>query len=37
MQRLGTKLIRIMSYALLPGKAPAEQHAPERFLPPEAS
>ncbi len=31
MRRLGTTLIRVMSYALLPGKAPAEQDAPERF------
>ncbi len=31
MQRLGTKLIRIMSYAVIPDRAPHEQMAKERF------
>jgi sugar phosphate isomerase/epimerase len=31
MQRLGTKLIRIMSYAVLPDRAPDDQMAEERF------
>ncbi|MBA3710397.1 MAG: TIM barrel protein, partial [Planctomycetes bacterium] len=31
MKRLGTKLIRIMSYAVLPGKPPHEQLEDERF------
>lgn len=31
MQRLGTKLIRIMSYALLPDRGPDDQLAEERF------
>jgi len=31
MQRLGTKLIRIMSYAVLPGRAPGDQMEAERF------
>ncbi len=31
MRTLGTRLIRIMSYALLPGRPPAEQMAQERF------
>jgi len=31
MQRLGTKLIRIMSYAVLPGREPDDQEEEERF------
>lgn len=31
MQRLGTKLVRIMSYAVLPGRAPEDQMREERF------
>jgi sugar phosphate isomerase/epimerase len=31
MQRLGTKLIRVMSYAVLPGRPPQEQLEEERF------
>jgi sugar phosphate isomerase/epimerase len=31
MQRLGTRLIRIMSFAVLPGRGPDEQMAEERF------
>ena len=31
MRRLGTKLIRIMSYAVLPGRGPDDQMADERF------
>ncbi len=31
MQRLGTKLIRVMSYAVLPDKGPEDQMAEERF------
>ena len=32
MQRLGTKMIRIMSYAVIPDQGPDQQMAPERFL-----
>ena len=31
MQRLGTKLIRVMSYAVLPGRGPDDQMEEERF------
>ena len=31
MQRLGTRLIRVMSYAVLPGRAPDDQLEAERF------